>query len=119
MNRIVTLIGYRGVGKSTVAPLLAKHLKWTCVDSDVEVEQQTKRSIAEIFSSDGEAEFRRMERKVVQELLEREDLVLSAGGGAILNADTRRDLKQSGPVVWLQASLDTVSYTHLTLPTKA
>lgn len=105
---VVTLIGYRATGKTTVGPELAKRLGWTCVDSDVEIEKQTGRSIAQIFADDGEPEFRRIERTVIAELLNRDKLVLSAGGGAILSEATRTQAKKSGPVIWLQASVDTI-----------
>jgi shikimate kinase len=105
---IVTLIGYRGVGKSSVAPRLAQHWGWEWIDADVELERRAGRTIREIFATGGEAEFRRLERKNLLELLQRDRLVLAAGGGAILNADTRRDFRAAGPVVWLHADLDTL-----------
>ena len=109
MNRVVTLIGYRATGKSSVGPALADRLGWTCIDSDVLVEEKAGRSIAKIFADDdGEAEFRRLERSVIADLLTGRDLVLSAGGGANLNKDTRVEAKQAGPVVWLQASVDAI-----------
>ena len=106
---ILTLIGTRGTGKTTVAPLLAARLGWTWVDADVELERRAGRTIREIFSTDGEPVFRALERQTLCELLQRDRLVLAAGGGAILNADTRRDFRAAGPVVWLQASPDTVA----------
>ena len=108
MNQIVTLIGYRATGKSTVAPALAKKLGWDCIDSDIEVERTSGRSITSIFAEDGEPEFRRLERATIAELLRRDKLVLSAGGGAILNEASRREMKTAGPVVWLQASVQTI-----------
>ena len=101
---ILTLIGTRGTGKSTVAPLLAERLGWDWIDADVELERRAGRSIREIFASDGEPVFRALERQNLLELLQRDRLVLAAGGGAILNADTRRDFRAAGPVVWLQAT---------------
>jgi shikimate kinase len=105
---IVTLIGYRGVGKTSVAPRLAQRWGWEWIDADVELERRAGRTIREIFDSGGETEFRRLERETLQELLQRDWLVLAAGGGAILNADTRRDFRAAGPVVWLHANLDTI-----------
>ena len=105
---IVTLIGYRATGKSTVAPKLAHRLGWAFADSDVEVEVNSGRTIAQIFSDDGEAEFRRIEREVISGLLKQHKLVLSSGGGAILDVDTRGDIASAGPVVWLQASVETI-----------
>lgn len=105
---IITLIGYRGTGKSTVAVPLAKRLGWSAVDADVELEHRAARSIREIFEQGGESEFRRIERETLVSLLQRDQLVLAAGGGAILNEDTRRDFQAAGPVVWLQASAETI-----------
>jgi shikimate kinase len=105
---VITLIGYRGTGKSTLAPALALRLGWEWIDADVELERRAGRSIREIFATDGEPEFRRLERELLAELLRRDRLVLAAGGGAILNEATRADLKAAGPVIWLRASADAI-----------
>lgn len=104
----ITLIGYRGSGKTSVAEALAERLNRAFIDADIEVERRAGKCIADIFRDDGEPEFRRLEREVMQELLSRDSLVIASGGGAVLNADTRNDLKASGPVVWLQASVETL-----------
>lgn len=88
---------------------LARRLKWEWVDTDNEVERRAGRSIREIFATEGEAAFRTLERQAIEELIQRERLVLSTGGGAILNPETRRDLRASGPVVWLMASVQTIA----------
>jgi shikimate kinase len=106
---ILTLIGYRGTGKSSVAPILARRLAWDFADADIELERRAGRTIREIFASDGEAAFRDLERQVLVDLLQKSELVLAAGGGAILRADTRADLRRAGPVVWLQASPATLA----------
>src|SRR5258707_9539355 len=106
---LITLIGYRGTGKSTLAPRLASKLNFDWVDADVELENSTGRSIREIFATDGEAEFRRLERELIVQLLKRDRLIIAAGGGAILNEATRSDLHNAGPVVWLQASVETIA----------
>ena len=90
---LVSLIGYRGTGKSSVAPRLAARLGWTWIDADTELEHRAGCSIKQVFAAEGEAGFRQRERDVLQELLQRDKLVLAAGGGAILNADTRRELR--------------------------
>lgn len=105
---IITLIGYRGTGKTSVAEPLARLLGWEAVDADVELEVRAGRSIREIFETDGEGEFRRLERETLVELLSRDRLVLAAGGGAILDRDNRADFQSAGPVVWLTASVDTI-----------
>lgn len=101
---IVTLIGYRGSGKTSVAAPLAERLGWDWIDADAEIERVAGRSIRSIFASGGEAEFRRIERQVLQDLLRRERLVIASGGGAVLNADTRREFREAGPVVWLRGT---------------
>lgn len=105
----ITLIGYRGSGKTTVAAPLAARLGWEWADADVLVEETAGCSIREIFAAEGEPGFRRRERQAIVELLSRGPLVLAAGGGAVLNADTRRDLRAAGPVVWLRAGLETLA----------
>ncbi len=105
---VITLIGYRGTGKSTLAAPLAQRLGWAWLDADVELERRAGRSIQQIFATDGEPEFRRLERELLAELLRCDRLVVAAGGGAIGNELTRADLKVAGPVIWLQASIDTI-----------
>ncbi|MDA1164793.1 MAG: shikimate kinase [Planctomycetota bacterium] len=105
---ILTLIGYRATGKSTLAQPLAERLGWSSIDADVELECRAGRTIREIFDTDGETEFRRWERVTLVDLLSRDRLVIAAGGGAVLNPETRRDFKNAGPVVWLKASIDTI-----------
>jgi len=105
---ILTLIGYRATGKSTLAQPLAERLGWSWVDADVELERRAGRTIREIFDTNGEPEFRRLERETLVDLLSKDRLVVAAGGGAVLNPDTRQDFKDAGPVVWLKASVDTI-----------
>jgi shikimate kinase len=104
----ITLIGFRGSGKSSVASELAARLGWDWADADAEIERQTGASIPEIFADEGEPAFRRYEATVLTELLTRDRLVIAAGGGAVLNEDIRRRMRTAGPVVWLQASLETI-----------
>jgi shikimate kinase len=102
---VITLIGYRGSGKSTVAKALAERLGWGWIDADTALEQAAGKTIRQIFADEGEAGFRRRERQTLAGLLSRDGLVVAAGGGAILNGETRRDMKAAGPVIWLQASV--------------
>jgi shikimate kinase len=102
---VITLIGYRGSGKSSVARLLAAKLNLTWIDSDDVIEERSGRSIHDIFSEDGEPEFRRLEHTVIRELTSQDSLVIAAGGGAILAEENRMAMRAAGPVVWLQASV--------------
>ena len=116
---VITLIGYRGSGKSTVAQELARRLGWDWIDADAAIEQAAGKTIREIFADEGEAGFRHHERLTLAALLSRDRLIVAAGGGAILNADTRRDMKAAGPVVWLQASVSVLEQRIADDPTTA
>lgn len=105
----ITLVGYRGTGKSSVARELAGRLGLTAVDADAEIERRAGRNIREIFAEQGEPAFRALERTVMAELLSQDGLVIAAGGGAVLNQETRRDMRVAGPVVWLQAAPQTIA----------
>lgn len=80
------LVGLPGSGKSTIGRRLAKALGVGFLDTDVAIEQQTGRSIADIFTDDGEREFRRVEEEVVRTALADHDGVVSLGGGAVTSA---------------------------------
>jgi len=105
---VITLIGYRGSGKSTIAPQLAARLGWDWIDADTEIERRVGRTIREIFETDGEPEFRRLERLMLEELTASDRLVIAAGGGAILDEQTRERCQDGGPIVWLQTSVATI-----------
>ncbi|OBI27303.1 shikimate kinase [Mycobacterium sp. E1386] len=77
------LVGLPGSGKSTIGRRLAKALGVGFLDTDAAIEQQTGRSIADIFATDGEQEFRRIEEGAVRAALADHDGVLSLGGGAV------------------------------------
>ena len=76
-------MGLPGSGKSTIGRRLSKALGVSLLDTDVAIEQRTGRSIADIFATDGEEEFRRIEAEVVCAALAEHDGVLSLGGGAV------------------------------------
>lgn len=77
------LVGLPGSGKSTIGRRLAKDLGVDYLDTDTAIEQQTERTIPDIFAADGEQEFRRIEEDVVCRALRDHDGVLSLGGGAV------------------------------------
>lgn len=94
-----------GAGKSAVGRQLAKLLHLDFVDSDEEIERRTGVDIAFIFEKEGEAGFRRREASVIDELSQREGIVLATGGGAILDPDSRSRLGARGFVVYLHTSV--------------
>src|ERR1700724_2163399 len=97
------LVGLPGSGKSTIGRRLAKALDVTMLDADVAIEQQTGRRIADIFATDGEKEFRRIEEDVVRAALAEHDGVLSLGGGAVTSPGGRAALA-GHTVVFLEIS---------------
>jgi shikimate kinase len=105
---LLTLIGYRATGKTTLARLLAERLGWDWIDADVEIEHQAGKSIARIFAEQGEPAFRDLEAQVIADLCRRERLVLAAGGGAPLRPESRQAMRQAGRVVWLSARPETI-----------
>jgi len=105
---IVTFIGYRGCGKSSVGKLLAQQLDWKFCDADVELESRAGKTIQQIFTEAGEISFRDLEEELIADLVGEDKLVLAAGGGAILREATRLRFRAAGPVVWLTAAPDTL-----------
>lgn len=97
------LVGLSGSGKSTIGRRLAKALGVGLLDTDVAIEQRTGRSIADIFATDGEQEFRRIEEDVVRAALADHDGVLSLGGGAVTSPGVRAALA-GHTVVYLEIS---------------
>ena len=97
------LVGLPGSGKSTIGRRLAKALDVTMLDTDVAIEQQTGRRIADIFATDGEKEFRRIGEEVVRAALADHDGVVSLGGGAVTSPGVRSALA-SHTVIFLEIS---------------
>ena len=93
-----------GAGKTTVGSRLARALDRPFVDSDVQVEQRTARTVREIFETDGEAAYRQIESEVLAEALASEEpTVIAAAGGTILDPKNRARMHDCGTVVFLEA----------------
>ena len=92
-----------------MARVLAEKLGWEQIDSDQEVEREAGESIATIFQERGEAHFREIEANVISRLAELDRVVLSLGGGAVLEQSTRGELLCAGPVAWLTAAPGTIA----------
>lgn len=103
-RRHVVLIGLMGAGKSTVGAVVAERIGRPFVDTDDVVEAMTGRSVADIFAAGGESEFRQLERRAVADVCAAPTpSVIACGGGAVLDPENRRLLRNAGLVVWLQA----------------
>ncbi len=104
MSKNIVLIGFMGAGKSVAAKELARRLKREAVSTDKAVEKSEKRPIADIFQNSGEKHFRQLEKDVVAELAEKENLIIDCGGGVFTSDDNIRHLKKSGSVICLTAT---------------
>lgn len=93
-----------GAGKTTIGKLLAKHRELEFIDSDHEIIARCGVSIPTIFEIEGEEGFRRREMCVIDELTQRQGIVLATGGGAILRPENRAWLKSRGTVIYLRGS---------------
>ncbi|BBY31972.1 shikimate kinase [Mycolicibacter minnesotensis] len=101
MTPRAVLVGLPGAGKSTIGRRLAKTLDVEMLDTDAAIEARTGRSIADIFATDGEPEFRRIEEEVIREALAEHSGVLSLGGGAVTTPGVR-DALAGHTVVFLE-----------------
>ena len=106
LRRTVVMVGMMGAGKTAVGREVARRLAVPFQDSDEEIQRAAQMTIAEIFERDGEAFVRRREAEVIARLMRDGPCVLSVGGGAYLNAETRALISDLGLAVWLRADLD-------------
>ncbi|MGD0774942.1 MAG: shikimate kinase [Candidatus Solibacter sp.] len=108
----IYVVGFMGAGKSTVGRHLAHRLGWSFFDTDAEIEAAENIAIAEIFSSRGESEFRRIESAIIAQhvsWIERgRPAVLALGGGAFTLPENRLLLRNNGIAVWLDCPFETV-----------
>jgi shikimate kinase len=108
----IYVVGFMGAGKSTVARHLAHRLGWSFFDSDDEIEQAEKTTIAAIFEERGEPEFRRIETAIIRQhvgWIERgRPAVLALGGGAFAQPANRELLENNGISIWLDCPFDIV-----------
>jgi shikimate kinase len=102
----VSLIGLPGSGKSTVGRQLARRLQRRFVDSDHVIEERLGCSIREYFEFEGEERFRDLEERVLDELTQDQDCVLSTGGGVVLRPANRQRLHERSRVVYLKSNPD-------------
>jgi len=109
IDRPIVLVGLMGAGKSTVGRRLAKRLGLPFVDSDVEIEEASGASTADLFERYGEHDFRDGERRLVARLINGEVRVIATGGGAFIDPRTRELLNERAITIWLDASIDVLA----------
>ncbi|PHP65526.1 shikimate kinase [Zhengella mangrovi] len=105
-ERSVVFVGLMGAGKTAVGKRVAQMTGLGFVDSDHEIEHVSRMTIPELFEAYGEPEFRSLESRVIQRIIGTGAQVLSTGGGAFMNEQTREAVRQHGVSVWLKADLD-------------
>ena len=104
----VVLAGFMGTGKTEVGRILAHRLGHVLIDVDDEIEKEQKMKISDIFREYGEPAFRDIESAVIKRLAEREGVVISTGGGAVLRQENMDVLRNKGVIVCLTASARTI-----------
>ena len=95
-----------GSGKSTVGPILANTIGYHFIDLDVLIEKDQNRKISEIFSSDGEKQFRILERNTLKHILNNAATIVSLGGGTVTNNETLDMVKHYGVLVYLKSDIE-------------
>lgn len=105
--RNIFLVGPMGAGKSTIGRAVAEQLNMDFYDSDQVIEKRTGADIAWIFDIEGEEGFRKREAAVINDLTQKQNIVLATGGGAIVTPENRQALASRGTVVYLRTSLET------------
>jgi shikimate kinase len=105
IRRHLVLVGLMGAGKTTVGERCAERLARPFVDTDDVVEATAHRSVPELFAEAGESVFRDLERDAVRDATASPSAaVIACGGGAVLDPENRRRLREAGTVVWLRAA---------------
>ena len=107
-DRSIVIVGLMGAGKTAIGRRVANTLGLAFVDSDHEIETVSRMTVPELFERYGEAEFRALEQRVIARILENGPVVLSTGGGAYMNEQTRKAIADHGVCIWLKADLDTL-----------
>ncbi len=110
----IFLIGFMGSGKSTMGRALAASLNLTFIDLDTYLEERYFRTIPQIFAEEGEGNFRRKERKVLEEVALFDQVIVATGGGAPCFFDNMELMNRSGFCIFLDVDAESLIYrlTH-------
>lgn len=108
LDKPIVMVGLMGAGKTSVGRALARHLGIPFVDSDKEIEKAAGCSVVDIFSMYGEKEFRRVEQKVIERIIDTPPLVkvISTGEGAFITEAVRQTVLEKALTIWLKADLE-------------
>jgi shikimate kinase len=100
----IYITGFMTSGKSTIGPILANVLGMEFFDLDKEIEKEEDQAIIDIFDQKGETYFRETEWRVLKRLSEKSDIVISLGGGTIIQDNNFMLLKSTGKIIYLKVS---------------
>ncbi len=103
-NNNIYLVGFMGSGKTAVGEILAEKLSREFIEMDEIIEQKEGKKIADIFAEEGEQHFRDLETTLLKELSEKNNLIVSCGGGLVCNSENLKILKNTGITISLFAS---------------
>lgn len=104
----IILIGFMGVGKTTIGKIIAKKLKLNFVDMDNYIEKREGKSISKIFEEYGEQQFRELESESLKDLIKSDNIVISTGGGIVTTKENSDILKKEKIVIFLDANTQTI-----------
>ncbi len=104
----ISFVGLMGSGKSLIGKLLSNDLGLKHYDSDAYIEKTLKKSINDIFNQNGENYFRKIEKDIVLSLLNNENCIISLGGGAILDKQVRKVLKEKSYTIYLKTDIELI-----------
>ncbi len=102
------IIGYKSSGKTTIGKQLAHRLEMDFIDLDEWIERMEGRTVPEIFSEEGEEEFRNIEWKALKQVVKKDNIVVSTGGGAPCHCDNMNLMEKYGDVLYLRLDTDTL-----------
>ena len=116
MRQNIFLIGFMGAGKSTIARMMQERFDMALVEMDEQIERQQGMRISEIFAVHGEEYFRQLETELLEGLSQKENTVVSCGGGVAMRGCNVEAMRKSGTVVYLSAVPESfyerVNYSH-------
>jgi shikimate kinase len=102
----IFLVGYMGAGKTTIGKCLAEKLKLSFIDLDIFIENRYHKTIGELFAGKGETCFREIERNLLQEVAQFENVIISTGGGTPCFFDNMATMNRAGITIYLQTGVD-------------
>ncbi len=108
IKKNIVLLGMMGSGKSTIGGLMAKKLNVALIDVDKKIEKMQNKKISQIFEQQGEAHFRKLEFEVTKQSLNDNNKIISIGGGAFMNKELRKIIKQKSSTFWLHWNAHTL-----------